>query len=91
MSRSRPRPEPEPRSALPAYAGSVPLILFSRQVAIAGGALHNEVVAADPASGDGVVLGAPRTIAPPAFARPGAGLLVAWPASTGGVAVTLHP
>jgi hypothetical protein len=46
------------------------------------------VVAADPATGEPLVLGTSATIATPAVAP---GLLVAWPMATGGVAVTLRP
>jgi hypothetical protein len=77
-------------SPLPAFAGAVPLVLYTRQLP-AGSGIRNEVAAADPATGDSVALGAPRTIGAPAVARIASGLLVAWPATTGGVAVTVHP
>jgi hypothetical protein len=76
-------------SPLPAWAGATPLVLYTRQVPEAGGSgLRDEVVAADPATGEPLVLGTSATIATPAVAP---GLLVAWPMATGGVAVTLRP
>jgi hypothetical protein len=73
----------------PALAGGVPVIVYTRQLP-EGGGVRNEVAAADPSTGDSIVLGAPRTIEAPAVAVQGTRLLVAWPAATGGVAVTVR-
>ena len=84
-------------SPVAAYAGGTPMILYTRQLPTGAGpqpdgsGVRNEVAAADPTSGESVVLGAPRTIAAPAVGRADARLLVAWPATTGGVAVAVHP
>ena len=74
---------------VPALAGGVPVILYTRQLPEVGG-VRNEVAAADPSTGDSIALGAPRTIAAPAVAVRGTRLLVAWPATTGGVTVTVR-
>jgi hypothetical protein len=77
-------------SPLPAWCAATQLVLFSRQVP-EGTAVRTEVVAADATTGELTLLGTAGTIATPAVARLGAGLLVAWPAASGGVAVTVRP
>jgi len=77
-------------SPIPALLGSTPLVLFTRQVADATGAVPPEVAVADPATGEATVLGGAGNIGAPAVARAGAGLVVAWAARGGGVAVSVH-
>jgi hypothetical protein len=78
-------------SPIPALAGSTPLVLFTRQVADASGAVPPEVAAADPATGEATVIGGAGTIGAPAVAHSGAELVVAFAARGGGVAVSVHP
>jgi hypothetical protein len=78
-------------SPIPALLGSTPLVIFTRQVADATGAVPPEVAAADPATGEATVLGGAGTIGAPAVAHAGAELVVAWAARGGGVAVSVHP
>jgi hypothetical protein len=78
-------------SPIPALLGSTPLVLFTRQVADATGAVPPEVAAADPATGDATVLGGAGNIGAPAVAHAGTALVVAWAARGGGVAVSVHP
>jgi hypothetical protein len=78
-------------SPIPALLGSAPLVVFTRQVADATGAVPPEVAVADPATGETAVLGGAGNIGAPAVARAGAGLVVAWAARGGGVAVTVIP
>jgi hypothetical protein len=75
-------------SPLPEWAGATPLVLFTRQLP-EGDGVRNEVAAADPGSGDAIALGTTATIATPAVAETGGGVLVAWPAAGGGVAVAV--
>jgi hypothetical protein len=77
-------------SPIPALLGSTPLVLFTRQVADATGAVPPEVAAADPATGEATVLGGAGNIGAPAVAHAGSGLVVAWAARGGGVAVSVH-
>jgi hypothetical protein len=77
-------------SPIPALLGSTPLVVFTRQVADATGAVPPEVAAADPATGEATVLGGAGNIGAPAVARAGDGLVVAWAARGGGVAVSVH-
>jgi hypothetical protein len=78
-------------SPIPALLGSAPLVVFTRQVADATGAVPPEVAVADPATGEATVLGGAGNIGAPAVAHAGSGLVVAWAARGGGVAVSLHP
>jgi hypothetical protein len=78
-------------SPIPAVLGSTPLVLFTRQVADATGAVPPEVAVADPATGETTVLGGAGNIGAPAVAHAGAGLVVAWAARGGGIAVSVHP
>ena len=78
-------------SPIPALLGSAPLVLFTRQVADATGAVPPELAAADPSTGEATVLGGAGTIGAPAVAHAGASLVVAWAARGGGVAVSVHP
>jgi hypothetical protein len=72
----------------PALRGSTPVVLYTRQIANPSGQ-SAEAVAADPVSGDTTALGGAASIATPAVAHIGDGLLVAWAAAGGGVAVTV--
>jgi hypothetical protein len=74
-------------SPVPAWSGDAPLVLFTRQLPNGNG-VRNEVAVADPGTGDALVLGTPATIATPALAASGDGVLVAWPAVGGGVALS---
>ena len=76
-------------SPVPAYRGGEGLVVFTRQVPDGATRLRNEVVAAGAATGEGLVLGASATIGTPACALWGDGVLVAWPAATGGVSVVV--
>jgi hypothetical protein len=78
-------------SPIPALLGPTPLVLFTRQVADATGAVPPEVAVADPITGEATVLGGAGNIGAPAVAHAGAGLVVAWAARGGGIAVSVHP
>jgi hypothetical protein len=78
-------------SPIPALLGATPLVVFTRQVPDASGAVPPEVAAADPATGETAVLGPAGNIGAPAVAHAGSELAVAWAARGGGVAVTVHP
>lgn len=77
-------------SPIPALLGATPLVLFTRQIADPTGA-PAEAAVADPATGEATVLGGAGNIGPPAVAHAGGGLVVAWAARGGGVAVSVHP
>jgi hypothetical protein len=72
----------------PALRGSIPLVIYTRQIGSPSGE-SAEAVAADPVSGDGTVLGAAANGATPAVAHIGVAVLAAWAAAGGGVAVTV--
>jgi hypothetical protein len=78
-------------SPIPALLGATPLVLFTRQVADATGAVPPEVAVADPVTGETTVLGGAGNIGAPAVAHAGTGLVVAWAARGGGIAVSVHP
>src|SRR4051812_13349589 len=78
-------------SPIPALLGPTPLVVFTRQVADATGAVPPEVAVADPVTGETTVLGGAGNIGAPAVAHAGAGLVVAWAARGGGIAVSVHP
>jgi hypothetical protein len=78
-------------SPIPALLATISLVLFTRQVADATGAVPPEVAVADPATGEATVLGGAGNIGAPAVAHAGAGLVVAWAARGGGIAVSVHP
>jgi hypothetical protein len=74
-------------SPMAALLGSTPLVLFTRQLVSQSG-VTTEAAAADPVSGDSTALGGAATIATPAVAHVGDGVLVAWAGAGGGVAVS---
>jgi hypothetical protein len=74
-------------SPTPAVEGSTPLVLFTRQLATQSG-VTAEAAVADPVSGDSTALGGAATNATPAVAHVGGGVLAAWAAAGGGVAVS---
>jgi hypothetical protein len=78
-------------SPIPALLGPTPLVLFTRQVPDATGAVPPEVAVADPITGEATVLGGAGNIGAPAVAHAGAVLVVAWAARGGGIAVSVHP
>ena len=75
-------------SPTPAWLRSTPLVLFTRQIPIGSG-VQAQAVAADAATGDATVLADAQTIGTPAVAHSGEGLVVAWAAQPGGVAVSI--
>ena len=77
-------------SPIPALVRGAPLVLFTRQIPTTTGA-PAEAAAANPATGEATVLGPAGGIGAPAVAQPGAGLVVAWAARGGGVAVSALP
>jgi hypothetical protein len=74
-------------SPTPAFAGPAPLVLFTRQIPSTSGEQAHAAVA-DPATGDATLLGLAGNNGTPAVARSGDGLVVAWAAQGGGVAVS---
>jgi hypothetical protein len=74
-------------SPTPAFMGSAPLVLFTRQIPSTSGEQAQAAVA-DPATGDTTLLGLAGNNGTPAVARSGDGLIVAWAAQGGGVAVS---
>jgi hypothetical protein len=74
-------------SPTPAVEGSTPLVLFTRQLATQSG-VTAEAAVADPVSADSTALGGAATNATPAVAHVGDGVLAAWAAAGGGVAVS---
>jgi hypothetical protein len=75
-------------SPTPAFAGTTPLVLFTRQIPNTAG-VRAEVAAANPATGETTVLGPAGTNVTPAVAHSGDSLLAAWAAAGGGVAVSV--
>jgi hypothetical protein len=75
-------------SPTPAWLRSTPLVLFTRQIGSASGE-QAQAVAADPATGDATLLADAGGIVTPAVAHSGDGLIVAWAAQGGGVAVSI--
>jgi hypothetical protein len=63
-------------------------VLFTRQVPVGSGE-QAQAVAADPATGDGTLLADAGSIVTPAVAHSGDGLVGAWAAQAGGVAVSI--
>jgi hypothetical protein len=76
-------------SPIPAFRGTSPLVLFTRQLLAPNGA-PSQVAAADPATGEVTALGPAATIGAPAVAHIGSSLVVAWTAPGGGMAVTVE-
>lgn len=74
-------------SPLPALLHGAPLVLFTRQVDTP--TFHPEVAVANAATGEATVLGPAQTISTPGVARAGEGVVVAWAAPGGGVAVSV--
>jgi hypothetical protein len=72
---------------MPALLRSTPLVIFTRQIVSQSGA-SPEAAVADPLSGDSAALGGAASIATPAVAHVGDGVLAAWAAAGGGVAVS---
>jgi hypothetical protein len=72
---------------IPALLGSTPLVIFTRQIVSQSGAAP-EAAVADAVSGDSTTLGGAASIATPAVAHVGDGVLAAWAAAGGGVAVS---
>jgi hypothetical protein len=77
-------------SPIPAFLRSTPLVAFTRQIPSPSGA-PSQVAVADATTGDATGLGPAASIGTPAVAHIGAGLLVAWAAQGGGVAVSVAP
>jgi hypothetical protein len=75
-------------SPTPAWLRATPLVLFTRQVPVAD-TVQAQAVAADPTTGDGTLLADAGSIVTPAVAHSGDGLVVAWAAQAGGVAVSI--
>jgi hypothetical protein len=75
-------------SPMAVWLGSSPLVVFTRQLVTQAG-VTAEAAAADAVSGDSVALGGAAGIATPAVAHVGGGVLAAWAAAGGGVAVSV--
>jgi hypothetical protein len=75
-------------SPTPAWLRATPLVLFTRQVPVAD-TVQAQALAADPATGEATLLGDAGSIVTPAVAHSGDGLVVAWAAQAGGVAVSI--
>ena len=74
-------------SPTPALQGSTPLVVFTRQLVMQSG-VTAEAAVADPISGDSTTLGGAATNGTPAVVHVGDGVLAAWAAAGGGVAVS---
>jgi hypothetical protein len=75
-------------SRIPAFAGTTPLVLFTRQIASTAG-VQAEAAAANPATGESILLAPAGTNVTPAVAHSGDSLVAAWAAGGGGVAVSV--
>jgi hypothetical protein len=77
-------------SPIPALVRGAPLVLFTRQIPAPTGA-PAEVAAANPLTGETTLVGPAGNNAAPGVAPSGAGIVVAWAARGGGVAVSALP
>ena len=90
MLAAAPPPSAAHATTIPALVRGTPLVLYTRQIPTTTGA-PAEAAAANPATGETTAVGPAGGIGAPAVAQPGAGLVVAWAARGGGVAVSALP